>query len=240
MSDPSVFINLMLRYPGNRALATGLVDYLLEDDTWGTRQGKLYIVTNDFQQVGHYGGTQSLGSELMDHVEGTLDMVREMHDDGLPSLLAQIFAALLALATAVWIFLVSARPYRRVNPRYASAQPLVAQAGLPGRAAVLAAPTTQRALVVLELKTALEEALRRHLGLGPGVHREALLQEMNRQNRLTQPSLAELSSLMSEMVRIEQSVASARPARVTNLQVEQMNVRMKRLLAELEESRGRV
>ena len=36
MADPSATMNLMLRYPGNRSFAEGLVDYLVEDDSLGT------------------------------------------------------------------------------------------------------------------------------------------------------------------------------------------------------------
>ena len=43
MADPSAFINLMLRYPGNRNFARGVLKYLLEDDSWGRRAGTLRI-----------------------------------------------------------------------------------------------------------------------------------------------------------------------------------------------------
>jgi hypothetical protein len=55
MGDPSSFINLMLRYPGNRRFAEGLLGYLIESDTWGEREGKLYFVANRFQQKGQFG-----------------------------------------------------------------------------------------------------------------------------------------------------------------------------------------
>ncbi len=50
MGDPSAVINLMLRYPENRQFAERLLDYLVEDDTWGARKGKLYLVANEFSQ----------------------------------------------------------------------------------------------------------------------------------------------------------------------------------------------
>ena len=52
MGDPSAFINLMLRYPGNRKFAEGLLTYLVEPDSWGERGGKLYFVTNHFSAEG--------------------------------------------------------------------------------------------------------------------------------------------------------------------------------------------
>jgi hypothetical protein len=41
MGDPSALINLMMRYPGTRSFATGLISYLVEDDLWGARGGNL-------------------------------------------------------------------------------------------------------------------------------------------------------------------------------------------------------
>ena len=52
MGDPSVVINEMLRYPGNRAFANGLAKYLVENDAGVSRGGKLYVVANDFSQKG--------------------------------------------------------------------------------------------------------------------------------------------------------------------------------------------
>ena len=39
MGDPSVLINQMLRYPGNRAFATGLIHYLAPEVGGDTRDG---------------------------------------------------------------------------------------------------------------------------------------------------------------------------------------------------------
>src|SRR5690606_25117398 len=59
MSDPSVFIDLMMQFDGNEKLARGVVKYLTESDVWGPRNGKLYIVANRFGQVGHFGKQSS-------------------------------------------------------------------------------------------------------------------------------------------------------------------------------------
>ncbi len=52
VGDASVGINAMLRYPGNRELCPGLLRYSLEDDAWGKRGGKLYVLANDFETTG--------------------------------------------------------------------------------------------------------------------------------------------------------------------------------------------
>ncbi len=179
MGDPSAVINLMLRYPGNRAFAEGLIDYLLEDDTWGRRGGKLYLLDEHFDQTGHYGGGSSLMQDLHDYMGGFIEMLGDVRRDGLPDSLSLILAALVSLGGVAWIGLVSTRPYRRRTPRYAAATPLVAQGGVAGRAAVLAAPTTHRALAMLELKSALEEGLVHRLGLDSGAATATLLSEID-------------------------------------------------------------
>lgn len=48
IGDSSILMNSMLRYPGNHALALSVLRYAVEDDVWGKRGGKLYVVANDF------------------------------------------------------------------------------------------------------------------------------------------------------------------------------------------------
>ncbi|HEX7666039.1 MAG TPA: DUF4350 domain-containing protein, partial [Polyangiaceae bacterium] len=62
VGDPSIVINSMLRYPGNKAFAKGLVKYAGDDDTWGRRGGKVYIVSDAFDQTGTFGEESKLGS----------------------------------------------------------------------------------------------------------------------------------------------------------------------------------
>jgi hypothetical protein len=66
MGDPSVLINHMLRYPGNRAFAVGLVRFLTRQGEGGT--GKLYVVANDFGEVGAFGNID-LAAELASRLE---------------------------------------------------------------------------------------------------------------------------------------------------------------------------
>ncbi|HSU39217.1 MAG TPA: DUF4350 domain-containing protein, partial [Polyangiaceae bacterium] len=88
MGDPSVLINLMLRYPGNRAFAKHLVEYLVDRDERPEHPGKLYIVTNAFAQRGHYGGATGPLRELTDLASAVRDALRSAEDNGLSSTLA--------------------------------------------------------------------------------------------------------------------------------------------------------
>lgn len=238
MGDPSAVMNLMLRYPGNRAFAEGLVDYLVEDDSWGARGGKLYIVMNDFKQHGAYGGGTSWAQDLREQIGALEELIVSFHDDGLPELLALLLAVIVGLGAVGWAGLTATRPYKRAPPRYAKAQPLVAQGGVAGRAAVLGAPTTHKALALLELKSALEEALAQHLGLGAPMAAQALTEEVDRQGALSKGSSDELKRILMELGRAESRVAASQPLKVTQQAVEEMRGRVQRILDELSKKGG--
>ena len=165
MGDPSVLINEMLRYPGNRAFASGLLKYLAQNDAGISRGGKLYVVANDFGQKGHFGGSRGALSDLTNLSETLSELTTELEKNGLPGTLSLALAALAGSGALAWVVHYSSRRYRRSVPRYALAPLLVAQGGLAGRAAVLSAPTTDPALLLLELRSALSEALAQRLGL---------------------------------------------------------------------------
>ncbi|HEY3498725.1 MAG TPA: DUF4350 domain-containing protein, partial [Polyangiaceae bacterium] len=77
MGDPSVFINLMLRYPGNRAFARHLVEYLVDRDDWGERGGKLYVLSNAIGRRGHFGGAPGPAREAREAIDGLRDALRD-------------------------------------------------------------------------------------------------------------------------------------------------------------------
>jgi hypothetical protein len=233
MADPSATMNLMLRYPGNRAFAEGLVDYLVEDDNWGQRGGKLYVVANEFKQRGAYGGGTSWAEDLRAHLEGLEEMVASMHDDGLPDVIAVLLAVLAAVGAVGFVATASLRAYRRSTPRYAAPQPLLAQGGVAGRAAVLGAPSTHRALVLLELKSALEEALAHRLGLPPTAGPALIFEAIEQQHALSARSTAELRRLLTELAKAENAVATSRALKVSEQSVERTRQRVLAILSEL-------
>jgi Domain of unknown function (DUF4350) len=235
MADPSAVINLMLRYPGNRAFAQGLVDYLVEDDSWGKRGGTLYLVEGQFEQRGHYGGVSSLSENLREYADGLSDLVSDTRRSGLPRSLALVLAGFAALASVLWAALNATRIYHRRLPRYATATALVAQGGVAGRAAVLAAPTTERALALLEVKSALEEGLALRLDLGQEPNRAALLAEIDRQDALSKRSFEDLKQMLDEMNKAELALVAARQFRVKASTVEGAREQMLHWFDEMDE-----
>ena len=176
---------------------------------------------------------------MLEHLSGLSEAVDQIHEDGLPELLAVLLAALAGIGGVAWTLLTATRTYRRASPRYATGQPLVGQGGVAGRAAVLGAPSTHRALTVLELKSALEEGLVHRLALPPGASAERILEEIHRQNALSQPSSVQLKRLLSEMSTVERAVLAGQPIRVSKSAVRHKRDEVLRLLSELDEGLGR-
>ena len=165
VGDSSVLMNSMLRYPGNRALAAALVRYAAEDDTWGRRDGKLFILANDFETTGAFGADSRLGG-VLGEVSRTLEEALEsLRRDGMPQLAAYLLALAVGLGVIGWTSTRAGHPHRAVAPRFIKPAAVAAQGGIAGRAAVLAAPGTPRMLAMLEMKSALEEDIATRLGL---------------------------------------------------------------------------
>jgi hypothetical protein len=236
MGDPSAVMNLMLRYPGNRAFAGRLVEYLVGDDTWGRRSGTLYVVANDFTERGSYGAHGGVMSAIDDRLESLARLVAETRRDGLPASLAVILAVLSAGGLALWTVSRTTRKYRKVSPRYARPTPLVAQGGLAGRAAVLSADTTHRALVILELKAALEEAVREKMGV-PDASLPRLAEEIDRQQALSRRNSEALREVVTEMARAEAAVSRTERISIPDASIRRIHDAMTGILAELEERR---
>lgn len=239
MSDPSAFINLMLRYPGNRNFALGLIRYLVEDDSWGEREGKLYLLTNDFEQSGHYGGRKTVVDQLSSEVRNLKEATLEIRRKGLPELLAALLAALAGVLSVGFVAWIASRPYRRELPRYAREAPLATQGGVAGRAAALGAKTSHRALAVLELKSALVDGLCHQLGLAPETNLRQLLNEVARNDLLSRPSLRALQETLTYMNTVEDAVIGASPFRIGQARLKSVHATVMRLLKEVKASPGR-
>jgi hypothetical protein len=205
VGDASVFINAMLRYPGNRALALSLLRYAVEDDIWGKRGGKVYVVANDFDTVGFFGDespVQAAVSELRRAVGGALDT---LHREGMPPLAAYLAAVLVAGGVVVWTGARAGKTHRLATPRFARSIPVVAQGGVAGHAAVLGAPGTSRALAILELKSALEEELATRLGLQRAPPTDQIVARLRAVRLLDEAGAVALSRLFAAMTRLTQA-----------------------------------
>jgi len=235
MGDPSVVINEMLRYPGNRAFASGLLKYLAENDAGVSRGGKLYIVANDFGQKGHFGGSRGALAELSNLSETLAEFATELEKNGLPGTLSLALAALAGSGALAWAIHYSSRRYRRSVPRYALAPLLVAQGGLAGRAAVLSAPTTDPALVLLELRSALSEALAQRLGLSRLASPEQILAELAKRPVLGASRVPELAELFRALAQGQPSILARKRLKLDKDRLANLSRKVMEILDEIEE-----
>lgn len=238
MGDPSAFINLMLRFPGNQRFARGLVRYLVEDDAWGRREGNLYLLSERFRQIGAPDA-----SDLADWLdEGTTTMagwLTTFRAGGLPEPVSIGLAAMLALLVVGWAGLAGGRRMARVLPAYARPTPLTAQGGYAGRFAVLALPSTDRGLLLLELKRSLEETLVQRLALpsdGLGVN---LVETVRARRLLSGASLRALERLFERLRAGEVAVMSARRLSMSDRALDELRRSVEDISGELWKSEGR-
>jgi hypothetical protein len=206
-SDPSIVMNSMLRYGSNKAFARGLVHYTVEHDSWGKRGGRLFIASGSFDQKGSFGDADSTWSDTMRTLREALEVVRR---DGVPSAIAYALAVALGLALVVWVGSRAGRLHKPVTPRFVRKTPSVAQGGVAGHAAVIAAPQTSRVLAILELKSALEEQLTSILGLPKVPGHQELLAQVAARDLLDTEGMSTLRRLLLRMSNVETMVVFQR------------------------------
>jgi hypothetical protein len=231
MSDPSATINEMLRYPGNRAFVSGLVRYLVDDDGAVRRQGRLFIVANRFGQEGSFGGEGTIRKDFDSMLKAVASALAEARADGFPGWAHVLVAALAALGLAAWVARASARPYKSPLPRYARPNPLVAQGGVAGRFAVLAAPTSPRSLALLELKSAFYEAMTHKLALSLEPPVDALAKLALKAGRLDPGTHGDLLDVLQQMHDVEAAVVAGRPASVSAAALARASAVVQKVLA---------
>ena len=207
VGDPSIVMNSMLRYGGNKAFARGLVRYTVDHDSWGKRGGRLFIASGAFDQKGNFGDEESTWSDWMRALREALEVMRR---DGVPSAIAYALAIALGLALVVWVGSRAGRLHKPVTPRFVRKTAAVAQGGVAGHAAVIAAPQTSRVLALLELKSALEEQLTATLGLAKVPGHQELLVQVGEQGLLDTEGLHTLRRLLLRMSNVETMVVFQR------------------------------
>jgi hypothetical protein len=235
MGDPSVVINEMLRYPGNRAFASGLLKYLVENDAGISRGGKLYIVANEFGQKGHFGGAHGALGELSSLSDALAELTADVEKNGLPSALALALAVLSAGGALAWALNYSSRVYHRSVPRYAVPPSLLVQGGLAGRAAVLSAPSTDPALLLFELRSALSEALSLTLGLSRLSSPEQIIEELTRKRRFSAERVAYLAALYRDLSDGQAALLARKRLKMARQRVEALARKVMEILREIEQ-----
>lgn len=230
VGDPSIVMNSMLKYAGNKTFARGLIRYAVDSDAWGKRGGRLFIASGAFEQKGSFGGEQSAISSFLRDLKDLLDQIRR---DGLPAVLAYGAAIALGLALVVWVGSRAGRLHKPVIPRFVRRNPAVAQGGVAGHAAVIGAPQTTRVLAILELKSALEEQLTTLLGLSKVPGHQELAKQIAERKLLDADGLHALSRLLLRMSNVETMVVYQRSGGMVQSVRDNEVVSMARTMTEL-------
>lgn len=245
LGDPSIFINLMLRYPGNRKFAEGLIRYLgarVEEEQPGEGElqkrgtgdpGVVYILTGAFEQVGHYGEVESLLDEFRRRAHEVKEAMSRIGEEGLPPTMATALAALLAVVI-LWSQLLSTlRVPTLLAPGFARTPLLAAQTGLAARAHVLSSKKASPTLALIELDAALRETIAQRLS-EPAVPAASELTERLEKAGLSSQSARDTSTLLTLLREYGQSLAEGKPRRTTESDLKRLHERARRHLDEIE------
>ncbi len=246
LGDASIPINGMLRYPGNRSLSMALVRYALEDDAWGKRAGKLYVLTNAFDTTGAYGDGSVAWATAASARRALVRRVEDLELYGPPPVVVYGAALALALGVLAWTASRAGKMHKASMPRFAREVPVIAQGGVAGHAAVLGAPGTARGLAVLELKSALEEELATKLGLERAPSHEQMVAKIRDEHLLSEDDTLALARLFANLTRIETRLATGGAGRgrrrgalerMRDAEVVAVADRVRRLLAAVDSAR---
>ncbi len=121
VGDPSIFINSMLRFPGNRAFAKNLVGYLLEGGGDRKRDARLTILHGRFRERGTLGG--GIRGTLRDRLRGVLGAIDNVRRGGFGGVAARVIALGIAISAAIWAAVRAGTRTKIPRPRYAASDP---------------------------------------------------------------------------------------------------------------------
>jgi hypothetical protein len=205
VGDPSIVMNSMLRYPGNKQFARNLLHWATEDEPDVPRRGgRVLILAGAFQEHGSYGGAVD---PVREWTRALADLAGRVRRDGLPTWLSFAMAVCLGLGLVVWVGSRAGRTHHQVHPRYTRPIPIIAQGGLAGRAAVIGGRAT-RALAMLEIKSSVEEDLAVLLGMDRVPSNEELVERARAARLLGDEALESLRRLLLRMSEIDPSSLS--------------------------------
>jgi hypothetical protein len=191
VGDPSVLINNMLEFGGNRRFAENLAAYLDEG-----RGGRLVLVPPDGRLVGRYGepGADRPFHDLRSMLESAAHLE-------VPAPALRIFALALVALAALWAAgaLPRSTPYRadRMFP------PPPTAGGFLGRVAFFAEGQRNLLAPLLRYKRELEEALLAHLDLDGTILLPDVIAAL-RERGWQRADIEAMRSLLLELDRLEQ------------------------------------
>lgn len=201
-SDASLFINNMLAFEGNRALASNLLRYIEEDRVSEDRAGRLLLAAGDITWEGAAEDQASLRARLRDALHALKNA--PLPPEAVKTLALTLAALLLLMGTT---FLPTRSPYRaeRMLPS------LGAEMGLVRRAADARSGPEGRIKALMDYRTAVESALAAPLAAGDG-HARALSERLRQaEARAATGGGIDEQTFARTILETERALASAPP-----------------------------
>jgi Domain of unknown function (DUF4350) len=208
LGDASITMNSMLRFPGNRALASALVRYAGTGSPAVGLEGTVYVLANDVALNGTFGEGPTLTGAARHALAEIIGTLRR----GMPPSAAYLAAVLLGLSVVLWTGTRAGRTHRPKMPRFVRPIPVAVQGGVAGRAASLYAPGASRVVALLELKNALEEQLAVRLGVERAAPHGELVAKARARGLLGEESARQLSELFARLGSLEAMALRGRRA----------------------------
>ena len=236
VGDASIAMNSMLRFPGNRALASALVRYAGTGGAALGREGTVYFLANDAPAKGSFGQGPTLASTARQALAEIIDTLRR----GMPPSALYLAAVLLGLGVVFWTGTRAGKTHRPKMPRFVRPIPVSVQGGVAGRAASLCAPGASRVVALLELKNALEEQLAVRLGLERAAPHGELVAKARARGLLGEESARQLSALFAKLAGLDVLVLRGRrapPWRLRNREVQAIAQSVGQLVATMNAAR---
>jgi len=250
LGDPSVFINFMLRYPDNRKLASGMIRYLTESRAFqikspqsdaapapsppkSTGPGRLFILTNDFDELGSYGNSERVQDRFDAALEESWQALKDVGENGLSKSMVLGLSALIA----AWIFFSQVqralRSHRLLAPSYTLSPALAGQVGLASRISVLRSKYANPTLSLLELDAVLRDAVTRRLKQDGGAS-PARLGELARKAGLNQDDANLLKQTLTEFQVYAQRLTARKRSTASEKELKRLHAQAMHLLNAIE------
>ncbi|MFW5924909.1 MAG: DUF4350 domain-containing protein [Myxococcota bacterium] len=223
IGDPSLLINNMLQFRGNRRFAANLLTYLTAD-----RGGRVWLVSGDTPIVGHFGDP----AEPLARVQ---DWLASFASADLPPL-ALMLSSLLLVALFVLIT-TSSLPRRTPYEGMAMLPAPSETGGFVGRVAFFRDRPDRLLHPLLVYKSELEGELVRRLGLRGRPRLRDVISELRRRG-LPEADLAALRELLSDLDRLhEVQDRPPGPPKISERRFRRMVETGERILDELGEAK---
>ncbi|MEZ4393948.1 MAG: DUF4350 domain-containing protein [Polyangiales bacterium] len=226
--DPSLFINTMQQFPGNRRFARNLLEFLSAGPS-----PRVTLVFTDTRARGAWRGRGRAHTRQREAVNTLNDSLRTLGEVMSSASVMRPFAALLAAAATAALALLTWG--RRPSERYGPRGPVGAVAGVTERVAIFGAKRANLLFPALYARRHLERGLLRAAGLRPPTAVRSVLARLR--GRLDDDARRDLVAVLDELDALGQEAEARKGLRVEAARFLSLWRRIGVILQQLEKTR---